>query len=190
MFNATLIFADDKQDSATKPHETPIQMLVPGFSVVELPVQLPNINNVRYRADGMMVALGYNGNIWLLSDSDEDGCEDTANLFFDNKGRLRGPIGMAVIPEGHELLKPHEPLDNLTNTATTPSNNLNATRRRAGVVVASKGKVSAILDMDGDGIAEEERIIANGWQEIPPNVDAIGVAIDDTASSEHTESVP
>ncbi|MCA9160502.1 MAG: hypothetical protein KDA72_19360, partial [Planctomycetales bacterium] len=176
VFNATLTLADNEPDRDNEPHETPIQLLVPGFSVVELPVQLPNINNVRYRADGMMVALGYNGDIWLLSDSDENGFEDTANLFFDNRGRLRGPIGMAVIPEGHELLKLHEPIENPTAATTPPSPNSEA-KRPAGVVVASKGKVSAILDMDGDGVAEEERIIANGWQEIPPNVDAIGVAI-------------
>ncbi|MEO8269584.1 MAG: ThuA domain-containing protein, partial [Aureliella sp.] len=166
-FNAALTFADNELDQPINEVETPIQMLVPGFSVYELPVQLPNINNVRYRADGTMVALGYNGDIWLLSDTDADGFEDSANLFFDSKGRLRGPIGMAVIPEGHELLKLRE-----QSTATSDA------QRPAGVVVASKGKVSAILDMDGDGIAEEERIIADGWQEISPNVDAIGVAID------------
>ena len=68
VFNATLTLADNEPDRDNEPHETPIQLLVPGFSVVELPVQLPNINNVRYRADGMMVALGYNGDIWLSSD--------------------------------------------------------------------------------------------------------------------------
>ncbi|HUQ71769.1 MAG TPA: ThuA domain-containing protein, partial [Planctomycetaceae bacterium] len=73
----------------------------------------------------------------------------------DNKGRLRGPIGMAVIPAGHALLS-------------------EAVR---GVVVASKGKISAILDRDGDDVAETERVIATGWKEIPQNVDAIGVAI-------------
>src|SRR5688572_21778061 len=34
-----------------------IQVLVPGFTVRELPVELPNINNVKYRADGTLVAL-------------------------------------------------------------------------------------------------------------------------------------
>lgn len=147
----------------------PVQMLVPGFSVFQLPVDLPNINNVRSRADGMLYALGYNGDIWLLNDSNHDGLEDKAELFFDSQGRLRGPIGMAVIPHDHVLLsEPARKRDVNGQDASPPQ----------GVVVASKGKVSAILDKDGDGVAEEEKVIASGWKEIPPNVDAIGVAID------------
>jgi hypothetical protein len=81
-----------------------VQMLVPGFTVHELPIELKNVNNLRYRDDGKLYALGYNGDIWLLSDGDADGLEDTAHRFFENSGRLRGPIGMAVIPEHHALL--------------------------------------------------------------------------------------
>lgn len=136
----------------------PIQMLIPGFSVHELPVDLKNMNNVRYRADGKLYALGYNGDVWLLSDTDGDGFEETAKKFWDSKGRLRGPIGMAVIPEGHVLLNP-------------------GTTKSRGIVVPSKGKVSAILDHDGDDIADEEKVIASGWKEIAQNVDAIGAAI-------------
>ena len=44
----------------------PVQVLVPGFTVEQLPVDLTNINNVKYRPDGKLVALGYNGDIWLL----------------------------------------------------------------------------------------------------------------------------
>ncbi len=138
-----------------------VQMLIPGFSVRELPVELTNVNNLRYRADGQLYALGYNGNVWLLSDHDADGLEETKHLFFENSGRLRGPIGMAVIPEGHALLA-----ESIQNGKTLGR----------GVVVASKGKISAILDLDGDDIAEQERVIASGWVEIPQNVDAIGVA--------------
>lgn len=136
----------------------PVQMLIPGFSVYELPVDLKNLNNVRYRSDGKMYGLGYNGDVWLLSDSDGDGLEETASKFWDSKGRLRGPIGMAVIPEGHVLLNP-------------------GTTKSRGIVVPSKGKVSAILDHDGDDIADEEKIIASGWKEISQNVDAIGTLI-------------
>ena len=64
----------------------PVQMLVPGFSTRELPVDLTNINNVRYRADGKLVALAYDGNIYLLSDADGDGVEEKVELFWENKG--------------------------------------------------------------------------------------------------------
>ena len=136
----------------------PVQMLVPGFTVRELPVTLTNVNNLRYRPDGKLYALGYNGDIWLLSDADADGLEETSTTFFHSQGSLRGPIGMAVIPRGHALLT-------------------NASAEADGVVVASKGKVSAILDLNGDDVADEERVIATGWKEIPQNVDAIGIAI-------------
>jgi putative heme-binding domain-containing protein len=138
-----------------------VQVLIPGFEVFELPVQLPNLNNLRYRADGKLYALGYNGNIWLLKDTNGDGLEDASEVFFENKAQLRGPIGMAVVPAGHVLLHRDGAL-----VATAQ-----------GVIVASKGKVSALLDFDGDDVAEEERVIASGWQEIPPNVDTIGVAV-------------
>jgi putative heme-binding domain-containing protein len=139
----------------------PVQVLIPGFEVFELPVQLPNLNNLRYREDGSLYALGYDGNVWLLEDTDGDGLEDSSQVFFENKAHLRGPIGMAVIPAGHALLH--------REGALVPT--------AQGVVVASKGKVSALLDFDGNDVAEVERVIASGWQEIPPNVDTIGVAI-------------
>ena len=79
-----------------------VQVLVPGFTVRELPVDLTNINNVKYRPDGTLVALGYNGDIWLLKDTDGDGLEDKADSFYENKGGLRGPIGMALTPPGYK----------------------------------------------------------------------------------------
>ena len=139
-----------------------VQMLVPGFEIRQLPLQLSNINNLRYRPDGKLYALAYSGDIWLLSDTDGDQLEDRAELFFENRGRLQGPIGMAVIPPDHALL----------------NGEIDGQRKSAGVLVASKGKLSAILDAEGDDLAETERVIASGWQEIPQNVDAIGVAID------------
>ena len=120
---------------AVEPQAT-VQVLQAGFEVFELPIKLPNLNNIRYRADGQLYALGYNGNVWLLRDTNGDGLEDTSHLYFENKAALRGPIGMAVIPPGHELLKRHG-----TSVATA-----------RGVVVASKGKVSALLDYDGDDV--------------------------------------
>ncbi len=128
-----------------------VQMLVPGFSVSELPVKLTNRNNVRYRHDGKLVALGYDGTIHLLTDTNGDGLEDKAEVFWD-KPTMRGPLGI-------ELLKKDDP-------------------RGDGVIVPSKGKVSLILDKDRDGKADEEIIVASGWQEIMQNVDAVGVAVD------------
>ena len=67
-------------DAATLPDKLPgvvsnlppVQMLVPGFSVRELPVQLRNINNLVYAPDGRLFALGYDGNVYQLKDSDGD----------------------------------------------------------------------------------------------------------------------
>ncbi len=128
-----------------------VQFLAPGFAVSELPVALTNRNNLRYRHDGKLVALGYDGTIHLLTDSDGDGLEDRATVFWGRE-TLRGPLGMALLSAGDP--------------------------RGEGVLVASKGKISLILDRDRDGVAEEEVVVATGWQEIPQNVDAVGLAVD------------
>ncbi|HEV7280244.1 MAG TPA: ThuA domain-containing protein [Pirellulaceae bacterium] len=130
----------------------PVQFLVPGFVARRLPIELPNVNNVLYRPDGKLVGLGYDGNVWLLSDTDGDGLEEKADLYWDNQGRLRAPIGMALTPPGYPLGE--------------------------GVFVAGKGKCSLLLDQDGDGVAEKETIVAEGWKELPHGVDALGVAVD------------
>ncbi len=129
-----------------------VQMLVPGFTVREVPVDLPNLNNLRYRHDGKLVALGYNGNVYLLSDSDGDGLEDRAQVFWENKTGIRGPIGIALTPKGYA--------------------------KGNGLFVASKGKVSLIVDTDGDDKADEEIVVAKGWKEIFTTVDAVGLALD------------
>jgi putative heme-binding domain-containing protein len=129
----------------------PVQMLGPGFHVKEIPLNLPNINNVKYRSDGKLVALAYNGDIYLLSDSKGSGLEDRAEKFWENKGQLRAPIGMALTPPGY--------------------------KHGTGVFVASKGKLSLIVDTDGDGKADREIVVAKGWNEIPHGVDALGAAV-------------
>jgi putative heme-binding domain-containing protein len=128
-----------------------VQMLVPGFTVQELPLRIGNINNVRYRRDGRVMALGYDGQLHLLSDTDGDGLEDKDDLYWDQK-TMRGAVGMALTPEGDP--------------------------RGDGVFVASKGKVSFFPDRNGDGRADEEKVVASGWNEGFHGVDTIGVAID------------
>lgn len=129
----------------------PVQVLAPGFALSELPVSLTNVNNVRYRHDGVLVTLGYNGDIHLLRDTNGDGIEDEAKVFYRNAGSLRGPIGMLLTPPDYA--------------------------RGSGVFVAAKGKVSLILDTDGDDVADDEIVAASGWKEIAQNVDATGLAM-------------
>ncbi|MCB1096943.1 MAG: ThuA domain-containing protein [Verrucomicrobiae bacterium] len=129
-----------------------VQMLVPGFEIAPLPLKLPNINNVVYRPDGNLIAGAYDGNIYLISDSDGDGLEDTAKLWWDSKGKTRGPLGIALTPPGFA--------------------------HGNGVIVPSKGKLSLITDDDGDDVADREQIIAEGWPEGKQAVDAVAVAID------------
>ena len=130
----------------------PVQVFVPGFTVRELPVNLTNINNVKYRPDGTLVALGYDGNIWLIRGTDGDGTDIKVERFYENKGSLRAAIGMDLTPPNY--------------------------KHGDGVFVASKGKCSLIVDTDGDGKADKEIPIADGWKEIKNNVDALGVAYD------------
>ena len=76
-----------------------VHMLIPGFTVRELPLQLSNINNLRFTADGRLFALGYDGRIHILRDTDGDGLEDKDELFWDKPG-ISVPVGMVVAPEG------------------------------------------------------------------------------------------
>src|SRR5437879_6874360 len=74
-------------------------MLVPGFTVRELPVRLPNINNLRFAPDGRLTALGREDRLGGLRDSDGDGLEDTAELFWP-KPTISVPVGMAWSTDG------------------------------------------------------------------------------------------
>src|SRR5215216_4451625 len=62
----------------------PVQMLVPGFTVRELPIKggLTNINNLEYTPDGRLFALGYDGRVHVLTDTDGDGVEDVAKTWW------------------------------------------------------------------------------------------------------------
>jgi putative heme-binding domain-containing protein len=79
----------------------PVQMLAPGFTVRELPLSLNNINNLVYAPDGRLFALGYDGNVFQLKDTDGDGLEDTATYFYKNDhGEIPASIGMTWGPGG------------------------------------------------------------------------------------------
>ena len=130
----------------------PVQMFVPGFTVRELPVELSNINNVLYREDGALIALAYDGNVYVLRDADGDGVEEQITHYWKNDGGIRAPIGMALTPPGYS--------------------------RGRGVFVACRGKIVLLLDKDEDDVAEEEVVVATGWPELFVQVDALGVAVD------------
>ncbi|HVY71289.1 MAG TPA: c-type cytochrome, partial [Verrucomicrobiae bacterium] len=141
----------DTQQLVTVTNPPAIQMLVPGFAAFQLPVSLNNINNVKYRADGKLVAVGYNGHIHLLSNTEGDGSGTRVTPFWTNN-TLRSPIGMALTPPGYA--------------------------RGEGVFVAGKGKVSLIVDTNRDDHADAEIVVAEGWEELVHSVDALGIAVD------------
>lgn len=144
-----------RQSLVTVSNPPPIQMLVPGFTVRELPLQLNNINSVKYRADGKLVALGYDGTVYLLTDTDGDGLEDKADVFWD-KGSIPAGISMALTPPGYP--------------------------RGNGLFLPTKGKLALIVDTNADDKADAEIIVATGWA-LPKAMaggasDALGVAMD------------
>jgi putative heme-binding domain-containing protein len=79
--------------------QLPIRMLEPGFTVRELPVHLTNINALTYSPDGLLYVLGYDGRIHVLRDTDGDGLEDHAEIFWD-KPTLRTPLAFTWRPDG------------------------------------------------------------------------------------------
>lgn len=152
--DAALGRTDARGGQPLKPLENPppVQVLRPGFEVHEIPLDLPNINNVLYRADGTLIAVAYNGDIYRLHDSNGDGLEDSARLFWENDGRVQNPIGADLTPPGYE--------------------------HGQGVFVASQGKCSLIVDTDGDDQADREIILAEGWKQLGVGVDAVGCVFD------------
>lgn len=156
---ATALAAEKKPGPAGGDKVPPVQMLVPGFAVRVLPMELPAINAVRYRADGKLVALGYEGKVYLLSDADGDGLEDTAKVFYEPPRQILS-LGMALTPAGYKLGQ--------------------------GVFIARKGSLVLELDTNGDDIADKEIVVASGWEtpkRFPGGAsDAIGVAADNDGS--------
>ncbi|HEV8607414.1 MAG TPA: c-type cytochrome [Tepidisphaeraceae bacterium] len=79
----------------------PVHLLVPGFVVRELPVQITNLNNLEYAPDGRLFAVGYDGRVHVLTDTDGDGLEETAKVYWGGKpGEIRAPVGICIRPEG------------------------------------------------------------------------------------------
>ena len=83
---STTVFAAQGADQQV------VHMLVPGFTVQELPVRLSNLNNLRFAPDGRLFALAYDGRIHVLRDTDGDGLEDSEQFFWD-KTTLTVPVG-------------------------------------------------------------------------------------------------
>ena len=129
----------------------PMQMFVPGFEVRQLPVELKNINNVLYRPDGKLVALAYNGNIYLLSDTDGDGLEDKAAV-------VLGEQRAASRADRHGA-----------DAARPGSRAACSSRPRASRAAGGYRRRRS---------ADQEQIVAAGWTELPHGVDALGVAVD------------
>jgi putative heme-binding domain-containing protein len=78
-----------------------VQMLVPGFTVRELPVDLNNLTAVRYGPDGRLYCVGYDGRIHVAADTDGDGLEDRVEPFWDRQ-TFRTPMAMTWGPaDGH-----------------------------------------------------------------------------------------
>ncbi len=110
VFVLTVFAADVLRAEPPKLVETPfvtvsnppsIQMLVPGFTVRELPLNLNNINSFAYAPDGRLFALAYDGNVFQLKDTDGDGLEDSATYFYKNEHHeIPASIGMAWGPGG------------------------------------------------------------------------------------------
>ena len=109
------------------------------------------------RATGPTVRLyagAYDGKIYLLRDTDGDGLEDKAEVFWENKD-LSVIMGMALTPPGYPLGE--------------------------GVFVVTRGRVQLILDKNGTGKGSEAITVAEGWP--PPKAapggvsDALGVTI-------------
>lgn len=88
--------ASARQDASPPP----ITLFAAGFTAREIPVALTNINNVRYGPDGRLYAVGYDGRVHLLVDSDGDGLEDRARPFWERKGELLTPVGLEVTADG------------------------------------------------------------------------------------------
>lgn len=80
--------------------EPRVEALVPGLTIQRLPVTLTNIDSVDYGPDGRLYAAAYDGRVYGLNDTDGDGLEDKADVFWAKAGDLLTPVGMLATDEG------------------------------------------------------------------------------------------
>ena len=71
------------------------KMLMPGFTVRELPIDLTSLNNIEYAKDGRLFAGGYDGRFHLLRDTNDDGLEDKVDTFSPETS-ANYPLGIVV----------------------------------------------------------------------------------------------
>ncbi len=72
-----------------------MRMIIPGFQVREIPIELTSLNNIEYDDRGRVFAGGYDGRFHLLTDTDGDGLEDHVDTFSPEKSP-NYPLGITV----------------------------------------------------------------------------------------------
>ena len=97
MLVGVFVVANAMHLSAEEPRFEP---LVPGIQIQRLPVTLTNIDSVEYGPEGRLYAAGYDGRIHVLRDTDGDGLEDKAEVFWDKAGDLLTPVGILPTQDG------------------------------------------------------------------------------------------
>jgi putative heme-binding domain-containing protein len=139
----------------------PVQMLVPGFTVRELPLEVNNINNIAFAPDGRLFVLCYDGNVLQLKDTNGDGLEDTATHFYKNDkneilpsiGMCWGPGGLYIASQGRVIRLRDKgngtaDLETVTRDWPAPSSAAGSNLDAVGVAVDKAGSVYFGLGCD------------------------------------------
>ncbi len=139
----------------------PVQMLVPGFTVRELPLELNNINCFACAPDGRLFALCYDGNVFQLKDTNGDGLEDTATYFYKNDkneilpsiGMCWGPGGLYIASQGRVIRLRDRgdgtaELETVTSGWPPPSSSAGSNLDAVGVAVDQAGSIYFGLGVD------------------------------------------
>ena len=90
----TLLVSVDSLPSHADETRAP-KMLMPGFTVRELPIDLTSLNNIEYAKDGRLYAGGYDGRFHMLRDTNNDGLEDKVDTFSPDTS-ANYPLGIVV----------------------------------------------------------------------------------------------